>query len=63
MSAVMRKVRLQFPSLFHIWSFKQSFRQSVVQSTLGKRSLICLYSEALVELAEHAYEAKVVAVE
>lgn len=59
----MRKVRLQFPSLFNVWSFKQSFRQNVVQSTFSKRSLVCLYSEALVELAEHAYEAKVIAVE
>ena len=59
----MKKVHLVFPSLFNVWSFKQSFRHSIVQTTFYKRSLVCFYSEALIELAENAYEAKVIAVE
>lgn len=55
----MVKVRLVFPSLFQLWDFKQVFRTSVLKTICSKRSLVCLCSDALLELAVHAYNAKV----
>ncbi len=55
----MTKVRIVFPSLFQLWDFKQVFRESVLQTICRKRSLVCLCSEALIELAVYAYEADV----
>ncbi|GAA4745740.1 hypothetical protein [Flavisolibacter ginsenosidimutans] len=55
----MAKVRIVFPSLFKLWDFKLSFRESVVKTICTKRTLICCCSESEIELAIHAYEAKV----
>lgn len=55
----MIKVKIVFPSLFQLWDFKQVFRKRVLQTFCWRRSLICLCSESEIELAIHAYNAKV----
>ncbi len=59
----MMKVKIVFPSLFQLWDFKQMFRRRVLKTACWRRSLICLCSEAEIELAIHAYDAKVVSVD
>lgn len=55
----MTKVKIVFPSLFELWDFKQMFRNRVLKTICLRRSLICLCSEAEIELAIYAYKAKV----
>lgn len=63
MIAVMVKVRIIFPSLFELWDFKQVFRSNVLKTICRRRSLVCLCSDALIELAVYAYKANVVQVD
>ena len=55
----MAKVRIVFPSLLMLWDFKQVFGKRVLKTVCLKRTLICTCSEAEIELAIHAYSAKV----
>jgi hypothetical protein len=55
----MIKVRIVFDSLLKLWDFKGVLRKSVLQTFCMKNSLICLCTEAEIELAIHAYHAKV----
>ena len=55
----MKKVKIIFNSLIELWDFKQVLPKSVLQTMCMKRSLTCLCSEAEIELAIHAYHAKV----
>jgi hypothetical protein len=59
MVAFMMKVRIVFPTLLQLWDFKQIFRKRVLKTSCLKRSLICVCSEAEIELAIHGYNAKV----
>lgn len=56
----MVKVKIVFPSLLQFWDFKQIFRKRVLQTRCWRRSLVCLCSESEIELAIHAYNAKVI---
>lgn len=58
----MSKVRIVFPSLFMLWEFKQVFRKTVVKTLFFRRSLVCVCTESQIELAIHAYNAKVTVV-
>ena len=55
----MKKVKIVFPSLLQLWDFKQLFRKRVLKTFCLRRSLICLCSESEIELAIHAYNARV----
>ncbi|MDB5205732.1 MAG: hypothetical protein JWR72_807 [Flavisolibacter sp.] len=55
----MRKVKIVFDCRIKLWDFKQVFKKSVLQTILWKRSLTCLCTETEIELARHAYNARV----
>lgn len=53
-------MKIVFPSLLKLWDFKQVFRKRVLKTLCLRRSLICLCSDSEIELAIHAYDAKVI---
>jgi hypothetical protein len=55
----MIKVRIVFDCRVKLWDFKQVLCRSVLCTIFWKRSIICLCTEAEIQLARHAYDAKV----
>lgn len=55
----MMKVKIVFNCRLKLWDFKQVIQKRVVHMLLWKRSLICLCSESEIEIARHAYNAKI----
>ena len=55
----MVKVKIIFNCRLKLWDFRQIIQKRVLQVILWKRSLICLCSETEIQIALHAYNARV----
>ena len=55
----MKKVKIVFSNLIELWDFKGVLPKAVIKTMCMKRSLMCLCTEAEIELATYAYHAKV----
>ena len=55
----MKKYIIVFNCRLKLWDFKQILSNGVLQTILWKRSITCVCTEEEIELALHAYDAKV----
>jgi hypothetical protein len=58
-AAFMKKVIMIFDCRIKLWDFKQVLQKGALRSFYWERSLTCLCTEAEIELARYAYNAKV----
>jgi len=59
----MKRVTLQFPDLYLLWSFAQTLHSNSLEINTGFRTLVCSCSQQNISEATTNYKAKVIGIE